>query len=71
MHVTTNADSKESKSRVGFKKPPTKANYLLFINDPKQGKDVSLVSPLVDTVYTFGDDIKIEFEFKKGGVLEM
>ena len=46
------------------------SNHLLYMDDLKlYAKDESQVSSLVDTVYAFSTDIKMEFGLKKCGVL--
>ena len=60
------------KAKVGyeFKGRQQKVNHLLFMDDLKlYGKDESQVSSLIDTVYAFSADIRMEFGLKKCGVL--
>ena len=61
---------RKAKAGYEFKGRQQKVNHLLYMDDLKlYAKDESQVSSLVDTVYAFSTDIKMEFGLKKCGVL--
>ena len=61
---------RKAKAGFEFKGRQQKVNHLLYMDDLKlYAKDESQVSSLVDTVYAFSTDIKMEFGLKKCGVL--
>ena len=61
---------RKAKAGYEFEHKCQKINHLLFMDDLKlYGKDEDQISSLINTVYCFTTDIKMEFGLKKCGVL--